>query len=369
MRFHWALAAGTYAALLVAFWFVARRYDMADRIGGHFPSAFVSFALLLAPYWAFGFGAAETLGRWPYQAETQGPSTRTRQPTGPIRFAQGRLHRARWLFGASSLRMTPPKTNARITRLVRVLLPGALVIPYLVFSIPRGELRALYAAVLFALPVALAALMELVPPARDALCWQDVLVLAVAGAPVEFRLLAGAWPQPGLSAMPKFLLVDAVLYVYIVIRRLPRVGFDFRTRWRDLGIGLREFAFFAPIAIGLGLALHFLRPNFWKPGAGAIASAYAITFFFVAIPEELFFRGLLQNLLEGRLGRTRGLVVAACIFGLSHFNKPLPFNWRYVLLAAIAGVFYGRAWLDRRRLTCSAITHATVDVVWGLWWR
>ena len=57
------------------------------------------------------------------------------------------------------------------------------------------------------------------------------------------------------------------------------------------------------------------------------------------------------------------------IFGLSHFNKPVPFNWRYVIMAAIAGIFYGRAWLDRRRLASSALTHSTVDVVWSLWWR
>ena len=60
----------------------------------------------------------------------------------------------------------------------------------------------------------------------------------------------------------------------------------------------------------------------------------------------------------------------AVLFGLSHFNKrAVHFNWRYVLLAAIAGIFYGRAWRDRRRVGASALTHATVDTVWGLWLR
>jgi membrane protease YdiL (CAAX protease family) len=163
--------------------------------------------------------------------------------------------------------------------------------------------------------------------------------------------------------------VDSALYAFLVVRRLEEVGFDFRIRLRDFAIGLREWSFYAPIAIGLGLALHFIRWHPWKPQAGVIAGAYLITFFFVAIPEEFFFRGLLQNLLEPRLGKQKALALASVIFGLSHFNKPLPFNWRYVVMAAIAGVFYGRAWLDRRRLTSSAITHTTVDVVWGLWWR
>jgi len=355
-RFDALLWVGTLVPLLVAFGMVAWRYDMSTRIGGHMASGFASFSLLLAPFWAFGFGAADALRR--------------------------------------TLRR----------RVTRVLAPGVLVTTYLVFSIPRGEFRWYYAVVLLAIPVGLAAMFEFVPPrgtsppylanpGRDkggatnkrthicqyradvghqhnlGLAWQDVVALAVVGAPVEFRLLAGAWPHPGLSALPKFLLVDSALYAFLVVRGLDGVGFDFRLRWRDVATGLREWAFYAPIAIGLGLALGFIHWNPWRPRAAVMAASYLITFFFVAIPEELFFRGLLQNQLEPRLGRGRALAVAAAIFGLSHFNKPLPFNWRYVILAAIAGVFYGRAWLDRRRLTCSAVTHTTVDVVWGLWWK
>jgi membrane protease YdiL (CAAX protease family) len=94
--------------------------------------------------------------------------------------------------------------------------------------------------------------------------------------------------------------------------------------------------------------------------------AWFFTFFFIALPEEIYFRGWMQNLLERRLGRTASLLVTAAIFGLSHFNKRAAFfNWRYVLLAAIAGVFYGRAWRAERRIGASAITHATVDTLWG----
>ena len=37
-----------------------------------------------------------------------------------------------------------------------------------------------------------------------------------------------------------------------------------------------------------------------------------------------------------------------------------------LVLAAIAGLFYGRAWLVQRRIGASAITHATVDTLWGV---
>jgi membrane protease YdiL (CAAX protease family) len=315
------LAAVLYAMLLAAFWFVAQHFSVAERIGRHMATGFVSFALLLAPYWFFGFGAAEVLRK----------------------------------------KLT--------SSAVRVLAPGLLVSAYLIFSLPRHEFVWIYAIVLFAIPVALAALFEFLPPRTPKLCWQDVLVLAAIGLPVEFRWLAGSFPHPGLSALPKFLLVDAALYAFLVVRGLEGIGYDFRARTRDLAVGVREWAFFAPIAIGLGLALGFIAFNHKTHGASDIVSALMVTFFFVAVPEELFFRGLLQNMLEARMGRTRALIVAAVIFGLSHFNKPLPFNWRYVLLAAIAGIFYGRAWRDRRRIFASGVTHTLVDVVWGLWFK
>ncbi|HEY6351559.1 MAG TPA: CPBP family intramembrane glutamic endopeptidase [Candidatus Angelobacter sp.] len=316
-----AIGAVLYALVLAAFWFVAQHFSVEARIGGHMFSGYVSFALLLAPYWFFGFGAAEALK----QKVTSG--------------------------------------------LVRVLAPGLLVVPYLVFSIPRGEFQWIYSAVLFAIPVGLAALFEFLPPGTPKLCWQDVLALAAIGLPVEFRWLAGSFPHPGLSALPKLLLLDGALYAFLVVRRLEGVGYDFRARWRDLMIGIREWAFFAPIAIGLGLILGFIKFHRGMPPASQIVSALLVTFFFVAIPEEFFFRGLLQNMLEARIGRLRALMVAAVIFGLSHFNKPLPFNWRYVLLASIAGVFYGRAWRSNRRLVASGLTHTLVDVVWGLWFK
>jgi uncharacterized protein len=320
------IAAGLYIALLIAFWFAAIHFDMPRRIHGHMPSSFAAFALLLAPYWFFGFGLMEVL------------------------------------------RKSLP------TPLIRVLLPGILVIPYLIFSIARGEFRFRYAGILICIPVFTAALFEFLPPGGGhesgaKFCWQDMVALSIFFLPVEFGLLGRTFPYSGLAAMPKLLLVDAALYSYLVVRKLEGVGYDFRARVRDVAVGVRECALYAPIVIVLGLALHFLKPHAGWPTVPRALGALLITFFFVAIPEEFFFRGLLQNLLQGRIGRSSSLIVASVLFGLSHFNKPLPFNWRYVLLGSIAGIFYGRAWRDRHRLFASATTHTLVDVLWSLWFR
>jgi hypothetical protein len=152
-----------------------------------------------------------------------------------------------------------------------------------------------------------------------------------------------------------------------VIRRLNGTGFDFHFRWPDWKTGLRELAYFAPLVVAGGLALGFLHPHRNLLRLSMISS-WIYIFIFVAVPEELFFRAWVQNLLERRVGRRRALAITAVLFGLSHFNKrSAHFNWRYVVLASIAGIFYGRAWRERRRVPASAITHASVDCIWSFW--
>ena len=164
--------------------------------------------------------------------------------------------------------------------------------------------------------------------------------------------------------------MDAGIYGLLLIRQLNGVGFDLRLRLRDAGIGVREFAIYTPIALVIGFSLGFLHERALWPSLAHFGGALVFTFFFIAVPEELYFRGWLQNLLERRMGRTAALLLTAVLFGLAHFNKRTAFfNWRYVILAALAGIFYGRAWRRERRVGASAITHACVDTVWSIWLR
>jgi hypothetical protein len=132
---------------------------------------------------------------------------------------------------------------------------------------------------------------------------------------------------------------------------------------------LRELVFFAPLVIGIGWwAIGFIHPHRNLPAVGRALVSWVGIFVFVAVLEELFFRAWVQNLLERRVGQRAALLIASVLFGLSHFNKrSAHFNWRYVLLATIAGIFYGRAWREQRRVPASAITHTFVDWLWYLW--
>lgn len=277
----------------------------------------------------------------------------------------------------------PRATAAGVQRLpvwAQIGCPATLAVPYVLVTCTAGDFRWAWLALYALLPVAIAALLRqaaaadpgrtespdaAVPSQRGN--WRDFLILAVLGLAVDLRWFERAWPAH-MTVFNKVLLLDAGIYGFVLIRRLEGTGFDLRLRLRDVATGVRELVFYTPIALALGLTLGFLHAHAGWPRPGAIAEAWLFTFFFIAVPEELFFRGWLQNLLEKRIGRYPALFVTAALFGLAHFNKRTTgFNWRYVALAALAGIFYGRAWMRNRRVGASAVTHASVDAIWSLW--
>jgi len=259
----------------------------------------------------------------------------------------------------------------RLPAWARFCCPSALSILYALVAGAGGTFSWAWFTLYAILPIAIAALLgqaARLDPDRNG-NWRDYLVLAALGLAVDLRWLEPAWPAH-LAVFNKVLLLDAGIYAFLAIRRFDGVGFDLRLRLRDAGIGLREAALYTPLALALGLGLGFLHFHAAWPGIMPIAGAWIFTFFLIAVPEELFFRGWVQNLLERRMGRIPSLLVTSILFGLAHFNKRAAhFNWRYVLLAALAGIFYGRAWRNDRRVAASAITHATVDAIWSLWLR
>ena len=261
--------------------------------------------------------------------------------------------------------------TARLPIAVRVVAPGLLCVVYVLVATARGIFEWRWLAVYLLLPVAVAAMLAwaaCVDPEQSG-DWREFVVLLVLGLAVDLRWFEPAWPR-GMAVFNKIVLLDAGIWGFGAVRRLKGVGFDLRLQWRDVRVGLREFLFYAPAAIALGLALGFLHAHARWPQGWRLVGALVFTFFFIAVPEELFFRGWMQNLLERRVGRGWALAVTAVVFGLSHFNKrAVHFNWRYVVLAAIAGVFYGRAWRQERRVGASAVTHTLVDTVWSMWLR
>src|ERR1700722_14815742 len=271
------------------------------------------------------------------------------------------------LFGCAAERVA--RAVQRWPVALRVCVPALFVVPYAMVSIGGGTFQWTWFALYLVLPGAIAWLLLHAAQIDSAQRgdWRDAFILLVLGLAVDLRWFETAWPS-GLRALNELLLVDAGLYGFLAIRQLTGTGFNFHLKWADWKTGLRELIYFTPIVIGLGLALGFIHPHRNLPGVGSALLRWIAIFIFTAVPEELFFRGWMQNLLERRLGRRAALVISSVLFGLSHFNKrSAHFNWRYVILATVAGIFYGRAWREQRRVAASTITHASVDWLWGLW--
>jgi membrane protease YdiL (CAAX protease family) len=322
--FRWITAAVVFAALMAALWAGARHSSLSNAVGIPFQRAFASFVLLLAPLWFFGF----------------------RNP--PVHANE------------DSLRSLP--------RLLEVLAVGTLGIPYFVLTLGTPLFYWRAAIIVIAFPVLLAAFLETSKLSAQ-MTWRDGAVLAIIVAAYFFKWLHAAWPLPWEAPLPKLFLADVALYCFLVVRKLEGTGYVLIPTVSSFWIGVGEWAFYVPIAIGLGEWTGFIHFHSTVPAVGKTAASIVITFLLIALPEELFFRAILQNLLETRLGRMPALFTAAILFGLSHFNHGATFNWRYVLLAAIAGIFYGRAWRARRQVLASVVTHTLVDVVWSIWFR
>jgi membrane protease YdiL (CAAX protease family) len=306
-----------FLAVLAVLWLGFRHSQLALAEGHLFPRAFASFAVLLAPLWFFGFGVA-----------------------GPLK---------------------------RFSAISKIASAAVLSISYFAFALGTDVFSWRAGLIVIAYPVLLAAFLETAQlPAK--MTWRDAAVFAIITATYYLKWLQSAWP-PELAFLPKLFLADVALYCFLVVRKIEGSGYWLVPTKTAFVTGIREWVFFLPIALALGETTGFIHFHRTLPGMGQVAGAILLTFLLIAIPEELFFRALFQNLLETRVGKNIALVIAAILFGLSHFNHGSSFNWRYVTLASIAGFFYGRAWRANRQIFAALVTHSAMDVVWSLWFR
>jgi membrane protease YdiL (CAAX protease family) len=241
---------------------------------------------------------------------------------------------------------------------------GALLIPYVIYGAGTGSWRILPALGLCGFVVIVLGIYALFPPGSAALSWQDIGVLLLVALPVYAGWFRDVWPFPVyLDFMARLFAVALIAFAVLSVRRLDGVGFEWRLVPADWLEGLKQLGFFTVIGIPLGFAMQFITWNPRQVGWSVLVSFIGI-FVFIAIQEELFFRGTLQNLLEmSTSNRYAARAIASAIFGLSHIHHGFP-NWRYVILAAVAGWFYGSAWHNRRSLMAAGITHAAVDTLW-----
>jgi hypothetical protein len=254
-----------------------------------------------------------------------------------------------------------------------VALPLLLLLPYLVYAFGTGSFSFLGAGKLLAyilVPTLLLLPDRLHRPPH--LGWRDVAAMLALALPVAANWLTGIWTWPfDLYFFRPLFCVCVGVYAFVVVRNLEGVGYRLLWRKQDVADGFANFLAFCVFGIPLGLALQFIHPHFSSASFGQFPLQFFAIYFTIAIPEELLFRGILQNLLCQSIQRgprgVYGLLIASVVFGASHLHHaPVP-NWRYAILATLAGLFYGYTYRNRQRISASALTHALVDTAWHFW--
>jgi membrane protease YdiL (CAAX protease family) len=183
------------------------------------------------------------------------------------------------------------------------------------------------------------------------------------GAAPDVGLPIGA----GLIGYMKLALIVLFLYVVTLSNRLQDVGFTFSLTRHDWREALINFALFGLIAIPIGLVTGFIKPSAALPSLLETMGRGIAIFLFIALPEEILFRGVIHRYLERvlRWAQLPTLILSSVIFGASHLNNP-PNVGYYFILATIAGIFYGRTFLRTGKVVPAAIVHLLVDWMWSV---
>ena len=244
-------------------------------------------------------------------------------------------------------------------------LAGTALAPYLIYSVGTHQFHWDALARLAALAFTVSLWYIVLPPARAA----DVLFLLLLASVVLRKFFDGIFlaPVPGLrlEVLGQLMLIRLATMEILLLRHAAAAGFGFLPSRDDWAIGLRNFLLFLPLGFPLALLtglIHFTPGDFvlWK----TIGTFFGILWV-VALSEEFFFRGLLQQWLCDWTGSTRvGLAATSIAFGLCHlWFRQFP-NWKMALVATASGWFCGRAFLQARSIRAGMVTHALVVTAW-----
>lgn len=246
----------------------------------------------------------------------------------------------------------------------------AWCLPYAFYAAGTGDFDWQVFTRLLAIALSVPLIYWAIPvPHVERFHWQDLLVGTWLFSLALLHGLRGIWAIPvNLDFMGRLFLLAVGSWTWTFIRRVPGLGYRFEFSSHVVSAAALNFALFAVIAIPASLAMRFTE---WNPkwrGPAQFALTFLEIWLFVALLEELFFRGFLQSLLSNSLRAPwRGQLLTSCLFGLSHLlHAPVP-NWRYVALASVAGWFYGSAFRNGRGVLASSLAHAMVDTAWRTW--
>ena len=201
------------------------------------------------------------------------------------------------------------------------------------------------------------------------LSWNDIALWMLLWIPFDLRwsmemhsLLGYTWWAIALSVIA---VIGWQGY------RNADIGFNLVPKFKDLYVTLLALLMIMVVVVPAGLITGFLTFAIPEKFNVAKSAAHFIGLFLtVALPEELFFRGLLLRGLEKVSSKKWvPMVVSSLAFGLMHWNNVsgLDTQITYITLATLAGLGY--AWAYKKsgnNILAAILTHTLVDWIWRL---
>lgn len=256
----------------------------------------------------------------------------------------------------------------RHIRHLPVLMTLSGVAPYLVCTVPLGRFSWIHFAAVAALAALLSFWYAVLPVWRVT----DIVFICIVAAGLLLKPFDAIYPAPSpqldMSILGRLMWARIAIMAVLSVAQMPVKGFGPWPTRGDWVAGFRNFALFVPCGVAVGWISGFARfrphPADWRFPLVALGT-FAGMLLVVALTEEFFVRGLLQEWATGWFrSENLALIAVATVFGLVH----LPFrgfpNWTFASLAALAGLFYGRAYVEGRSVRAAMVTHALVNTVW-----
>lgn len=199
--------------------------------------------------------------------------------------------------------------------------------------------------------------------------WTDIALWILLWIPFDLR-----WSEelhPSLDYTWWSIAISVIGIIGWYGYRGADIGFRLVPRFKDIGVALLALVMIMAVVVPPGLLTGFLTFSIPETfDVTKLITHFVGLFLTVALPEELFFRGILLRGLEKMFSKKWiPLVISSLAFGLMHWNNisGLGMQITYVSLAAIAGMGYG--WAYRKsgnNLLAAILVHTLVDWTWKL---
>lgn len=173
-----------------------------------------------------------------------------------------------------------------------------------------------------------------------------------------------------ITLMLNFLIAFAVCWLY---KKIFIKDWQFGLHFKGMLDGLKKYGLPAVIAtvmvttaFCIGLTPFDNKPTVWKVVAEGV-----VYYIGVGIMEELYLRGLLQNIIEKWFGERKNaalyaVLIASALFGLGHIfgalGQPLVTIIAKAVWAAALGVYFGAVYVKSRNLWVPIILHFIINL-------